>query len=960
MDCYTLFNEIGLNKDGIKIQLIFVNCLSKHKLICNFIALVLACIFVPFLGSSQVISVDPVFPTVNDTVVILFDASQGNAALKNFNGPVYVHTGLITDQSVNSTDWKFVQGAWATNDPRLLMQSLGNNRYQIRLHIKSFYKIPDGEKVNKLAFVFRNVSGSIVGRDASGADIYYNLSKVDSGFESILINPDVPFLLVQKNDLIPIQIACSKNAEIKIFQNDILLVDSLNINKLNFNITAQSNGQYDIRIECNSGTETRIHQFRFIVDVNTTIEDPPTGTQPGITFLTENSIRLALVAPFKNSVFVLGDFNNFLMDQKYLMKRNIKGDLYWIDILPVKPGFDHMIQYLIDGHIRIADPLSTLVLDPNNDSGIDSTIYPSIPKYPYGKTTGFVSVLNSTSSNFNWIHNDFKRPANEQLFVYELLIRDFDHKHTFNAITERLLYLKELGVNAIELMPVNEFEGNQSWGYNPSFHMALDKYYGSKQSFKTMIDSAHSLGIAVVLDVVFNHAFGQSPLATMYWDKINNAPASNSPYLNSIAKHPYNVGYDFNHESIYTQNYVKQVLKYWIEEFKIDGFRFDLSKGFTQKNSGSNVDLWGQYDASRINILKNYADLIWSIDNKAYVILEHFAANQEEKELADYGMMLWGNANYVFNQATMGYDQNDLNSSLYTSRGWKNNHLISYMESHDEERLMYKNLQYGNGSGQYQIKELNTALKRQMLANAFYISIPGPKMIWQFGELGYDYSINYCTNGSVNTNCRLDPKPIVWEYTTIENRLDIYKLIQLINQFKSKSQIVNRAKFTAQIGEGLLKRLQYTSDSLNVNLIGNFDVSANTGIGMFQHTGIWYDLVTGDSVKITDKNVQLKFEPGQFKYFIDDRNFISVETHPQEEQIGIFPNPVTNYIYINTNTPISKLFLYDLQGKMLCSKDNSEIFDHRIQLNHSYPSGIYFIRILMVDHKIISKKLIFN
>lgn len=157
----------------------------------------------------------------------------------------------------------------------------------------------------------------------------------------------------------------------------------------------------------------------------------------------------------------------------------------------------------------------------------------------------------------------------------------------------------------------------------------------------------------------------------MYWDKINNAPASNSPYLNSIAKHPYNVGYDFNHESIYTKMYVKQVLKYWIDEFKIDGFRFDLSKGFTQKNSGSNVDLWGQYDASRINILKNYADWIWSIDNKAYVILEHFAANQEEKELADYGMMLWGNANYVFNQATMGYDQNDLNSSLYISRGLK-------------------------------------------------------------------------------------------------------------------------------------------------------------------------------------------------------------------------------------------------------------------------------------------------
>ena len=259
MECYPSFNEICLNKKRLEVKLIFVNSLSKHRFIWNFVAFGLAFIFGPFILSSQVIVVDPVFPTVNDTVVILFDASQGNAALKNFNGPVYMHTGLITDQSVSGTDWKFVQGTWATNDPRLLMQSMGNDRYQIKLHIKSFYKIPDGEKVNKLAFVFRNLSGSIVGRDASGADIYYNLSKVDSGFESILINPDVPFLLVQKNDLIPIQIACSKNAEIKIFQNDILLVDSSNINKLNYDITAQSKGQYDIRIECISGTETRIH-----------------------------------------------------------------------------------------------------------------------------------------------------------------------------------------------------------------------------------------------------------------------------------------------------------------------------------------------------------------------------------------------------------------------------------------------------------------------------------------------------------------------------------------------------------------------------------------------------------------------------------------------------------------------------------------------------------------------------
>jgi len=255
---------------------------------------------------------------------------------------------------------------------------------------------------------------------------------------------------------------------------------------------------------------------------------------------------------------------------------------------------------------------------------------------------------------------------------------------------------------------------------------------------------------------------------------------------------------------------------------------------------------------------------------------------------------------------------------------------------------------------------LNTALDRQLLANAFYFSMPGPKMVWQFGELGYDFSINTCTNGSVNTNCRLDPKPITWEYISIENRKAIYRLIHLINNFKSNSQLLTKAKFTSQIGEGLLKRLQYTSDSLNVNLVGNFDITTKSTAGNFQHAGTWYDLVTGDSVNITDTNIQLKFDPGQFKYFIDDRNYVSIESHPNDEQIGIFPNPVNDFIYINTNAPISKVFLYDLQGKILCTKDSKEIVDHMMHLNNSYPSGIYFIRILMEDHKIISKKLIFN
>ncbi len=112
--------------------------------------------------------------------------------------------------------------------------------------------------------------------------------------------------------------------------------------------------------------------------------------------------------------------------------------------------------------------------------------------------------------------------------------------------------------------------------------------------------------------------------------------------------------------------------------------------------------------------------------------------NSEETVLSNYGMMLWGNMNYDYNEATMGYVSN-LTGATYKSRGWSDMHLVSYMESHDEERLMYKNLQYGNSSGTYNIKFFPIAIQRMKLAGVFYFTIPGPKMIWQFGELGYDY-----------------------------------------------------------------------------------------------------------------------------------------------------------------------------------------------------------------------------
>ena len=91
-----------------------------------------------------------------------------------------------------------------------------------------------------------------------------------------------------------------------------------------------------------------------------------------------------------------------------------------------------------------------------------------------------------------------------------------------------------------------------------------------------------------------------------------------------------------NHESLYTKRYVNTVNHYWLNEYRIDGLRFDLSKGFTQRNNPENVGAWSLYDASRIAILKRMADRIWEHTPDAYIILEHLSDNSEEKELAEY------------------------------------------------------------------------------------------------------------------------------------------------------------------------------------------------------------------------------------------------------------------------------------------------------------------------------------
>ena len=592
----------------------------------------------------------------------------------------------------------------------------------------------------------------------------------------------------------------------------------------------------------------------------------PAGAKDGVTFINSGkSVIFNLYAPGKKSVSVTGDFNGWdVNDTKAVMNNTPDGKRWWVQIDNIDPAAEYGYQFYIDKSLKVADPYTEKVLDPDNDSYISSDTYPNLKKYPTGKTTGNVSVFQANQPAYSWKNTSFTRPDKKNLVIYELLLRDFIDAHNYQTLTDTLKYLSNLGVNAIELMPFNEFEGNLSWGYNPSFYFAPDKYYGTKNALKAFIDECHSRGIAVIQDMVLNHSFGQSPMVQMYFNTTAGKPAANNPWYNVDPTHPYNVGYQFNHESADTKYFVKNVLKFWMTEYKIDGFRFDLSKGFTQVNYGTSdaaVNAWSQYDASRVAIWKDYNNYIKSIDNNNfYVILEHFAANQEEKELAGEGMMLWNNLNYNANEATMGWLTNSNFQGLFYDQHTFTQpyNLVGYFESHDEERLQFKNESYGNAVGSYNVKDKNTGLAREEMAAAFLFSVPGPKMLWQFGELGYDVSIN---QGGRTSN-----KPIYWNYNTDPNRRHLYGVYAKMIKMKEKNAVFASTNSTYDLA-GPIKTIQLKDASANVEVVGNFDVVQQTGNISFPATGTWYDNIRKTSINVTSLPYSMTLQPGEYHVY---------------------------------------------------------------------------------------------
>jgi glycosidase len=943
------------------------------KKIVHFLLLLL-----PFLGPAQNITIAPTPFEENQQVTVTLSGLDPVAAWGVTDVYLWMWSFDLNDANILDSP---TNGVWTNSNEAQKMTNNGDGTFSFTFVPNTLY---NRTGIGRIGILAKAKDGS---NGKQTADFLFEVGAFQLSRSSPASSPTV----INSGGSVSVQATATLPANFVLLADGVSINIQNNITNYNFSVSPTQNTSYELRAtEPVDGTV--LSSFFDVVIAPTVTEAAlPAGLQDGLNRDPNDPTKATLVlfAPLKSFVHVIGDFNNWQIDNAYLMKKDSAKDRFWIELTGLTPQFNHMYQYLVDASIRIGDPYSEVVLDEFNDPFIDATTYPNLPAYPVGQTQNMVTLMRLGDPEFVWTDTNYVKPAQSDLVIYELLIRDFDARHSFDAVREKLQYFKELGVNAIELMPVSEFDGNISWGFNPAFHMALDKFYGTKDALKRLVNDAHNMGIAIILDVVYNHATGQNPYFRL-WNQcggdFNCKPAANNPFFNENDPNTtFQFFNDINHVSSATQAYVDRMNRYWIEEFNVDGYRFDFTKGFT-----NTVGDGGAFDGPRIGLLRRMNAALKSVHPDAYVILEHFAPANEEDLLEDNhsfsgftgnfsGMMLWGNHNFNYGETVMGFNTGgnaNFSGMSWKNRGFERPHLVGYSESHDEERQMFRAETDGNNAiSAHDVRNQSIALARMASKGAILFTIPGPKMLWQYGELGYDFSINTCPDLTINNNCRVDPKPIRQDYAADPERAQIYKEWAKVLFFRNNLPIFKTTNFTIEAGfTNGIKKIFLVDDAVTntaselkyLTVIANFDVVPQSTQPFFQETGDWFDYANNNtSINVTNTAMSITLQPGEYRMYgniagpvppdVDPSVTLSLDDFENTNKVFIkmYPNPATNTLFFSES--MERVTVFDITGrKVLEQKDLRSNQSINIA---NLGSGIYLVK-LESDGRTTTKKLI--
>ncbi len=885
---FKIYELLGLTQGtNVKsFQFLFYNqyCGGGNNQTSNFsIDLVDAQVEAPNLTIGNV-TVTPAKPTRNESVKIELDAT--GTALENAT-KIYFHSGVGTNQ-VGSTGFNVAVGNWGQDDGVGAMTNTSGNQWEITLNsIGHYYSLQNSQDAFGLNFLFRSADGT--SKEDNGGSNYH--VALDPG-NYFLLSDDLAYnspFLVEQNQPYEVTTIASGTADWTIYETNsdyttqINTVASGNGQNISQNITLTDvDVIHYYKIVYNFGAEQKEKPFSLQGYSSIQYEALPSSLNYGVNYDSNDATKATIVfhtpvnttyygfnkstdtkyqigtstTQAKKTVHLMGDFNNWKVSSQTMMKCGVQttdGDceVWWQELTGLQDGKEYVYQFLVNGNLYIADPYATKVSDPWNDHYITETVYPNLIENP--NTEHIAAVLQTNKPDYNWQVPNFEFVHNnrhDRLNVYELHFRDFTAEGTYKAATAKLDYLKEMGINTIHVMPVSEFEGNDSWGYNPSFYFAADKAYGTEDDLKEFIDEAHKRGIAVINDIVLNHAFGQNSMARLYWDQVNNKPTADNPWFFAdhwaVSSPDGHWGSDFNHTSEHTQKLIDDVLVYWMNEFKFDGFRFDFTKGISHMEIiGGGFDEWAStYNTNRIGLLKRMVTNMRAnvTPKNPIVVFEHLAESSENAELADLGILQWSGSTHhkQIENFSKGYSSDNIDiysSGIFTAQGFTYANWMSYMESHDEERQAYAIFEYANNIPSTEPEKTEFAVDRLKLATAFNLLFPGPRMIWMWEEMAYDVSIDY--------NGRTGRKPQHWEYLKDSNRVELHRLMSFIFNLRDTYDLYAETDY-GNIGDSgnissPRKMILNDGNGKIVIVVGNPDTQNGQNVTPgYGYTGTWY------------------------------------------------------------------------------------------------------------------------
>ena len=723
-------------------------------------------------------------------VTIIFNPNEGNKGMQGAT-QCYAHTGY--------NNW---QGApeWRSGLAKHKMTKNADGNWELKLtpNMYEYYGATTSTNITRLCFVFNDgPNGTKEGKDASGQDIFVNLA--EAGL-AVTLTADKQSMASQ-GDEITLTGSATEEATL-ILKHNGTEVKTETGTSITYTTTLTEIGDNSFEMIASQGEVSKSAKVKIYV-----AKKPEEAVRPyenlGIYYDENDPTKVTLIMYAANKagepakhVFLIGDMTNWTRSNSYQLKRD--GNYFWITLDNLTPQKEYAFQYEVvrsDGVVkRICDLYSTKVLSPD-DRYEPKQHDPSLMNYPTGKADGsFVTVIQTDKPKYEWSDAtlNFKRPNKNNLVIYEMWVYDFTHDRGFDGVLNRLDYLEQLGVNAIEFMPLSEFDGNYNWGYSPCLYFAMDKAYGTSTKLKELIDECHKRGIAVIVDMVFNHATGNNPMNKLY---PYGPDLANNPWFNANPPHGDNFYEDWNHDFAPAHQMFIDAMKYWIEEYKVDGYRLDLSHG-----------LCGPTDDAVKNLKDYYAKAVEPYG--AYLILEHWGSHapSDWNTLINEGMMCWSNTNDKYMEAAMGYyTKGDFTQANLDGR-------VSYCESHDEERMQYKAKKYGSGD----VKKTEVRIKRIPACVAMNVLLNGSHMLWMFEEIGYDFSINSDIDhpNADDDKYRTSKKPRPEGYMQNEARMKQYAKVAQAIQLRTKimPEVFEGNPTSANIATAAVKSVQWGSD----------------------------------------------------------------------------------------------------------------------------------------------------